>query len=101
MVSLLQTLLKMEGFETVVLNSDADVVGAVLREKPDVLFMDVHLGEQSGMDIMESIRKNPRIADVRVVMTSGLNVKEECLQRGADDFLLKPFMPAELIGILE
>jgi len=101
MVSLLQTLLKMEGFETVVLNSDADVVGAVLREKPDVLFMDVHLGEQSGMDIMESIRKNPQIADVRVVMTSGLNVKEECLQRGADDFLLKPFMPAELIGILE
>ena len=101
MVSLLQTLLKMEGYETVVLNSDADVVGAVLREKPDVLFMDVHLGEQSGMDIMESIRKNPRIADVRVVMTSGLNVKEECLQRGADDFLLKPFMPAELIGILE
>ena len=101
MVSLLQTLLKMEGFETVVLNSDADVVGAVLREKPDVLFMDVHLGEQSGMDIMESIRKNPRIADVRVVMTSGLNVKEECLRRGADDFLLKPFMPAELIGILE
>ena len=101
MVSLLQTLLKMEGFETVVLNSDADVVGAVLREKPDVLFMDVHLGEQSGMDIMESIRTSPRIADVRVVMTSGLNVKEECLQRGADDFLLKPFMPAELIGILE
>ena len=101
MVSLLQTLLKMEGFETVVLNSDADVVGAVLREKPDVLFMDVHLGEQSGMDIMESIRRNPQIADVRVVMTSGLNVKEECLRRGADDFLLKPFMPAELIGILE
>ena len=101
MVSLLQTLLKMEGFETVVLNSDADVVGAVLREKPDVLFMDVHLGQQSGMDIMESIRKNPQIADVRVVMTSGLNVKEECLQRGADDFLLKPFMPADLIGILE
>ena len=101
MVSLLQTLLKMEGYETVVLNSDADVVEAVLREKPDVLFMDVHLGRQSGMDIMQSIRGNPQIANVRVVMTSGLNVKEECLRRGADDFLLKPFMPAELIGILE
>jgi CheY-like chemotaxis protein len=101
MVSLLQTLLKMEGYETVVLNSDADVVEVVLREKPDVLFMDVHLGRQSGMDIMQSIRRDPQIANVRVVMTSGLNVKEECLRRGADDFLLKPFMPAELIGILE
>jgi CheY-like chemotaxis protein len=101
MVSLLQTLLKMEGFETVVVESDADVVEAVLREKPDILFMDVHLGQQSGMEAVESIRKNSQIADVRVVMTSGFNVKEECLQRGADGFLLKPFMPADLIGILK
>jgi CheY-like chemotaxis protein len=101
MVSLLQTLLKMEGFETVALDTEADVLRAVLLENPDVLFMDVHLGKQSGMDIVESIRKDPQIANVRVVMTSGLNVKEECLQRGADDFLLKPFMPADLIGILK
>jgi len=101
MVALLQTLLRMEGFETVTLDSGADVPGAVLREKPDVLLMDVHLGRQSGMDIVESIRKDPQIAGVRVVMTSGLNVKEECLQRGADDFLLKPFMPDDLIGILK
>ena len=101
MVFLLQTLLNMEGFEPVAVDSEADVPGAVLREKPDVLFMDVHLGQQSGMDIVESIRKNPQIASVRVVMTSGLNVKEECLERGADDFLPKPFMPADLIGILQ
>lgn len=101
MVALLKTLLKMEGFETVALDSEADVPKAVLLEKPDILFMDVHLGRQSGMDIVESIRKDPQIASVRVVMTSGLNVKEECLQRGADDFLLKPFMPADLIGILQ
>ena len=101
MVFLLQTLLKLEGFETVALDTEADVPRAIFLEKPDVLFMDVHLGQQSGMDIVESIRKNPQIANVRVVMTSGLNVKEECLQRGADDFLLKPFMPADLIGILK
>lgn len=101
MVSLLQTLLKMEGFETAVSDSDSDIVEAVLREKPDILFMDVHLGQQSGMDIVESIRNTPQIADIRVVMTSGLNVKEECLRRGADGFLLKPFMPADLIGILK
>ena len=101
MVSLLQTLLKMEGFETVALERDADVVEAVLREKPDILFMDVHLGHQSGMEAVESIRNNSQIADVRVVMTSGMNVKDECLRRGADSFLLKPFMPADLIGVLK
>ena len=101
MVALLKTLLKMEGFETVALDSEADVPKAVRLEKPDILFMDVHLGRQSGMDIVESIRKDPQIAKVRVVMTSGLNVREECLQRGADDFLLKPFMPSDLIEILQ
>lgn len=101
MVSLLQTLLKMEGFETVALRSDDDIVEAVLREKPDILLMDVNLGRQSGMDIVESIRNDPLITNVRVVMTSGLNVKDECLQRGADDFLLKPFMPGDLIQMLK
>ena len=101
MVSLLQTLLKMEGYEAVAVDTRADVPGVVLSEKPDVLFMDVHLGQQSGMDIVESIRNDPQIAHIRVVMTSGFNVKEECLRRGADDFLLKPFMPDDLIGILK
>lgn len=101
MVSLLQTLLKMEGFETVALRSDDDIVEAVLREQPDILLMDVNLGRQSGMNIMESIRNDPQITNLRVVMTSGFNVKDECLQRGADDFLLKPFMPEDLIRMLK
>jgi len=100
MVSLLQTLLKMEGFDVVVLDVDEDVPAAILRESPEVLFMDVHLGRHSGMDIVESIRKNLKLVDLRVVMTSGLNMKEECLRRGANDFLLKPFMPDDLLKIL-
>ena len=101
MVSLLKTLLKMEGFEVITLDVNSDVPGAVEVEKPDVLLMDVHLGKQSGMDIVQAIRKNPALANVRIVMTSGLNVKEECLHRGANHFLLKPFMPDDLLKVLK
>ena len=101
MVSLLKTLLKMEGFDVVALASDANVPASVVSEKPDVLFMDVHIGQQNGMDIVESLRKNPETSNLRVVMTSGLNVKEECLQRGANHFLLKPFMPDDLLSVLK
>jgi CheY-like chemotaxis protein len=101
MVSLLKTLLKMEGFEVVALDVNSDVATAVQREKPDALFMDVHLGGQSGMQILEAIRKNNDLASLRVVMTSGLNVKDECLLRGANAFLLKPFMPDDLISVLK
>ena len=101
MVSLLKTLLKMEGFEVLALDVDADVPAAVDREKPDALFMDVHLGDKSGMQILEAIRKNPGPANVRVVMTSGLNVEQECLNLGANAFLQKPFMPDDLISVLK
>lgn len=101
MVSLLKTLLRMEGFEVVALDAGADITRAVEHEKPDVLFMDVHLGDQSGMQVLQSIRKSRKNANLRIVMTSGLNMRDECIRSGASAFLLKPFMPDDLINILK
>jgi DNA-binding response OmpR family regulator len=101
MVSLLKTLLKMEGFEVLAVDVNSDVPALVQQEKPHALFMDVHLGGQSGMDILETIRKQKELSGVRIVMTSGLNVREECINRGANAFLLKPFMPDDLIRALK
>ena len=101
MVSLLKTLLKLEGYEVQALDVNSDVPAVVEREKPHALFMDVHLGGQSGMEILDVIRKQKELSDVRIVMTSGLNVKDECINRGANAFLLKPFMPDDLIRALK
>ena len=101
MVSLLTTLLKMEGFHVVALRADDDVPAAVRSENPDILLMDVHLLHQSGLDILEIIRKSEDTSHTRVVMSSGANVREECINRGANGFLLKPYMPDELITILK
>jgi len=101
MVSLLKTLLKMEGFDVVALDVNSDVAAAVQREKPHALFMDVHLGGQSGMKILEDIRNNGDTANVRVIMTSGMNMRDECIRGGANEFLLKPFMPDDLISALK
>ena len=101
MISLLKTLLKMEGFDVVMLDVNADVATAVQEEMPDTILMDVHLGGQNGLQILEAIRRNQDLANVRIVMTSGLNMKEECISRGASAFLLKPFMPDDLISVLK
>jgi DNA-binding response OmpR family regulator len=101
MVSLLTTLLKMEGFHVVALLAEDDVPDAVRRETPDVLLMDVHLLHQSGLDILDVIRSSKDTEKTKVVMSSGANVKEECLNHGANGFLLKPYMPDELITILK
>jgi CheY-like chemotaxis protein len=101
MVSLLRTLLKMEGFETVVLDVDANVPDAIRKYNPDILLLDVHLSRQSGLEIMDDIRSSSDIKHARVVMSSGANVKEECLNHGANGFLLKPYMPDDLISMLK
>jgi two-component system phosphate regulon response regulator PhoB len=101
MVSLLKTLLKLEGFEVVALTGDADVPAAIRAEKPDVLLLDVHLLHQSGLEIVSELRKSPDTAGVRVVMSSGANVKDECISAGANAFLLKPYMPDDLIALLK
>lgn len=101
MVSLLKTLLKMEGFEVIALSENADVPAEIRKEKPDVLLLDVHLGPQNGLDILDSIYGSSATNATRVVMSSGANVKEDCLRRGAYGFLLKPYMPDELISLLK
>ncbi len=100
MVTLLTTLLKMDGFEVVALDADEDVPTAVERDCPDVLLLDVHLSNQNGFEIIDAIRNSNKHTRLHVVMISGLNVREECMLHGANDFLLKPFMPDDLIKML-
>lgn len=100
MVRLLSTLLTMDGFEVRALGPDEDVAVEVQRERPDLLILDFLLANQSGLDILDTIRSSDSLSSLRVIMISGLNVRDECLKHGADEFLLKPFMPEDLIGLL-
>jgi DNA-binding response OmpR family regulator len=100
MVSLLKTLLRMEGFEVASVFADDDIPTAIRSEVPDVLLLDVHLSRQDGLEILRGIRSDPQIRGLRVVMTSGLNLRDACIREGATDFLMKPFMPDELVGML-
>ena len=101
MIALLKTLLGMEGYEVVALALDDDMLETVRRDPPDVLLMDVHLPFANGMDVMKDIRADEKVKDLKVVMTSGLNLATECQECGANDFLPKPYMPDDLLNILK
>lgn len=101
MVTLLKTLLKMEGYQVSALDADENIVEAALNEKPDVLLMDVHMLHVNGIEVLTDLRATPGGEDVRVVMTSGLDFRDMCLARGANAFIQKPFMPDELINELK
>jgi DNA-binding response OmpR family regulator len=101
MVTLLKTLLSLEGYQVIALDVNDDVFEAALRDQPDVLLLDVHLPNANGLEVLAKLRAHDETKELSVVMTSGLNLEAECKQSGANDFLLKPYMPDELLTILK
>ena len=101
MVTLLETLLGMEGYQVVSLNVNDDIFESVQRDRPDVLLLDVNLPNANGLDVLDQVRSADETKDLRVVMASGLNLEQECLQHGANGFLLKPYMPDDLLNLLK
>jgi DNA-binding response OmpR family regulator len=101
MLSLLKTLLNLEGFDTVTLYEQENMVEAIHRENPDIVLLDVHLTQGNGLDFMREIRSESNLKNVFVIMQSGMNLEEECKTAGANIFLLKPYMPDTLIDVLK
>jgi CheY-like chemotaxis protein len=100
MTMLLQTLLELEGYQVQSYDSKRPVPGQVEEQKPDLALLDVHLGGKDGIQILQELRANPGLAGLRVVMTSGINLTEECLRAGANAFIVKPYMPENLLRLL-
>lgn len=99
MRSLLKIFLEMEQFETTIIDKfDASVIVDTLKaDNPDFLLMDVHLQGVNGLDLLSTIRKQDGLGTIKVMMTSGEDCHEACYKAGANGFLLKPYMPADLI----
>ena len=101
MVALLKTLLDMEGYQVATLmDKKGDILDNIRKEKPDLLLIDIFLGDRNGLDVVRQIRKSADLKDLKIVMVSGLEKTEECLEAGANAFLLKPYMPEELFALL-
>ena len=104
MFSLLHMLLEFEGYEVVLWEGGEqvqDIINSICHDKPDLILMDVHLRHLNGFDILHSLRKESELEGVRVLISSGVDMTDKSHQEGADGFILKPFMPDELIGKIQ
>jgi len=98
-VTLLKTLLEMDGFDVVLVSRGAQVLEKAQQEKPDVFMLDYHLADMEGTTIVKNLRAESQFARTPIVVASGLNVEDEAKKAGANMFLTKPFEPGDLAGI--
>lgn len=67
---------------------------------PDVIVTDIKMPEMDGFELINLLKKSKLYQDIPVIMLSGLsdsNARIKSLQLGAEDYLTKPFNPAELL----
>ena len=100
-VSLLKILLELDGYTVSVCSVPGDLVRTMNDEVPDLVLMDVFLTGADGLDLLRQLRSMPQFESIPIVMTSGMELSEECTRAGANGFLLKPYTPEHLSQIMK
>lgn len=89
---LLETVLKRNGYRVAHANSGAQGLRAVSEELPDLILLDVRLGEMSGYDVCARLKSEPETRAIPIILLSAADSEEErqnALQAGGDDFFPK------------
>jgi len=99
-VSLLKTLLELDGFEVSTVADGNQAFNHALNWQPDIFLVDYHLADSDGTDFIKSLRADSAYVETPVIMTSGLNREDEAMAAGANSFLIKPFDPGDLVKLI-
>ena len=90
--------LRNAGFEVIVVGDGGSAVASVRSAKPDLLVLDLGLAGRDGLDVAREIR---RWSDTPIVMLTARGDETDRvvgLEIGADDYVVKPFSPKELVA---
>lgn len=86
------------GFSVATATTGMEAIAACLRKRPDVIVVDRHLPVFDGFRVIETIGADGSLVTVPIIVTSAdLNDLAPAFERGAIDFIAKPFTTLELI----
>lgn len=91
-----------EGYETAVLTRGSDVVSEVTGRETDVVILDINLPDVDGFSLCKILRGRRYYGPI-IFLTGRGNItdKVEGFRNGADDYIVKPFEPLELLARVE
>ncbi len=99
-VALVAYHLAKSGYRVATAASGQDALDVASRERPSLIVLDLMLPGMSGFDVLEALRTDETTRDVAVLMLTARREEPDRirgLSLGADDYLTKPFSPAELV----
>lgn len=94
----IQAFFEKDGFETLIAHDGQSGLRLALTERPDLIVLDIMLPKMDGMTICTRLRRE---SDVPIIMVTAKDKEAERIKGlniGADDYVTKPFSPAELVA---
>jgi diguanylate cyclase (GGDEF)-like protein len=93
--------LRSAGYDVAVAADGEEALEKAGRLRPDLVLLDVMMPRIDGFEVAQRLRKNPQTANTSIIMLTAKALsadKVTGLQSGADDYIIKPFDPIELLA---
>jgi len=90
--------LKSEAYETDEAKTGIEGLEKIKNFHPHLIILDLGLPDQNGLEILKDIRAWSKVPVIVLTVNDDEKVKVKLLDSGADDYLTKPFSPAELMA---
>ena len=93
--------LKLAGFEVYAVSDGPSAIAAARELSPDLILLDVMMPGMEGFEVCQTLRADPSLARISIVMLTAKAMAEDRiagLEKGADDYIVKPFDPGELVA---
>jgi DNA-binding response OmpR family regulator len=98
--TLVEHKLRLRGFEVVSAESGEAGLKQVAAKRPDLIVLDAMMPELDGFEVLRRLKQDTATAAIPVIMLTARKQESDivsALSSGARDYLVKPFMPEELI----
>ncbi len=103
-LKVLTQLLQTKGYIVREAASGADALNTLKSYEPDLILLDVRMPDMNGFDLLDHIKKLPKLAAKPVVFVSAMDdfhAKKVARELGAADYILKPIDETEVNNVLE
>lgn len=100
-IELVRYNLSREGYQVKGVNSSEAALGAISKDRPDLLILDVMLPNMDGFEMCKKLKQSPSTSGIPIIMLTAKGEEADVvcgLELGAVDYVVKPFSPRVLLA---
>lgn len=98
---MIKAIAESDGFIALVAETGRDGIALAEEYIPDLIICDVHLPGMHGLQVVKTIKANPRLTEIPILMlTADIFKAEESFEMGVSEYILKPVRKNQLLGYI-